>query len=245
MGLVQTTIVPPRAAHEYVLRETIESLSGQVGKSRVVTVIGPAGFGKTTAMQRWAQLLGEQRRRVMWIAARAGIESLESFIQALGEAGAAAGIDAGDANPRSWLVEFANRSGPRPVLFVDDSQLLPADVHKFLEQLIFSARDELTTVIASRGEVPINVARLRSLGHLLEIGVRHLHFSSSEAARLIGQEVGGADPRAAGPEDHRRHSGLGCRADPRGEGLGEGPPRWHHASRRCDPVAARVRQLLS
>ena len=190
MGLVQTTIVPPRAAHEYVLRDTIESLSDQVGKARVVTVIGPAGFGKTTAMQRWAHLLGEQGRRVMWIAARAGIGSLDSFIQALGEAGAAAGIDAGNSDPRSWLVEFASRSGPRPVLFVDDSQLLPADVHQFLEQLIFSARDELTTVIASRGEVPVNVARLRSLGHLLEIGVRHLLFSSAEAGRLIRQEIG-------------------------------------------------------
>ncbi|MCW1402485.1 hypothetical protein OKA06_09150 [Novosphingobium sp. MW5] len=75
MGVVSTTIVPPRAAHKYVTRETIERLVDEVCASRVVTVSSPAGFGKTTAMLRWAETLHERGHPVLWIAARAGIDS--------------------------------------------------------------------------------------------------------------------------------------------------------------------------
>ena len=80
MGVVQTTIVPPRSARAYVKRDRIETLAGKIGDYRAVTVIAPAGFGKTTAMLRWADVLSESGRSVLWIAARAGIDSLETFL---------------------------------------------------------------------------------------------------------------------------------------------------------------------
>ena len=86
--------------------------------------------------------------------------------------------------------------GPRPVLFVDDAQLLSRETHQLIGQLIASARDAMTTVIASRGECGINLARLRSLGHLLEVRVRHLCFDTDESAQLIQQIAGDALPPA-------------------------------------------------
>ncbi len=193
MGVVPTTIVPPRAAHNYVRRETIESLVHTVGKARVATVSSPAGFGKTTAMLRWAELLKEQGRPVMWIAARAGIDSLDSFRAAVEQARLAAGLPVDDSHSsndlRNWLGGLSAGSGPRPVLFIDDAQLLGPEIREFIEQLIASARDSLTTVIASRGESGINLARLRSLGYLVEVRVRHLCFDTEEAARLIQQQA--------------------------------------------------------
>lgn len=198
MGVVSTTIMPPRAAHTYVRRVGIEHLAETVGKARVVTVSGPAGFGKTTAMLRWAELFREQGRPVLWIAARAGIDSLATFLDALGAASAAAGLVTDDANdvigPRGWLASLSERSGPRPILFIDDAQLLSAEIRNFIDQLIASARDSLTTVVASRGESGINLARLRSLGHLAEVRVRHLIFDNEEASRLIQQESDNAIP---------------------------------------------------
>ena len=178
MGVVPTTIVPPRAAHKYVVRETIERLVGDVGSSRVVTVSSPAGFGKTTAMLRWAELLREQGRPVLWIAARAGVDTLRSFEEALRQAMLSAGtlpIHASlEDDPRAWLTRLSSFSGPKPVLFIDDAQLLGREIRSFIEQMIASARDSMTTVIASRGECRINLARMRSLGYLLEVRVRHL-----------------------------------------------------------------------
>lgn len=198
MGVVPTTIVPPRAAHQYVRRETIERLVDDVGRSRVVTVSSPAGFGKTTAMLRWAELLEARGRPVLWIAARAGIDSLSSFEAALRQAMAAAGLSAIASdladNPVAWLIGLSSSSGAKPVLFIDDAQLLDEDIREFIAQVIASARDALTTVIASRGECGINMARLRSLGHLLEVRVRHLCFDAEEAGRLIQQQADGQVP---------------------------------------------------
>ncbi len=192
MGVVPTTIVPPRAAHKYVVRETIERLVGDVGSSRVVTVSSPAGFGKTTAMLRWAELLREQGRPVLWIAARAGVDTLRSFEEALRQAMLSAGtlpIHASlEDDPRAWLTRLSSFSGPKPVLFIDDAQLLGREIRSFIEQMIASARDSMTTVIASRGECRINLARMRSLGYLLEVRVRHLCFNADEAAQLVQQQ---------------------------------------------------------
>lgn len=195
MGIVPTTIVPPRAAHKYVSRQSIERLVADVGASRVVMVNTPAGFGKTTAMLRWAELLREQGRPVLWIAARAGIDSLGDFEMALRQALIAAGLPTVDAalerDPRAWLASLASASCAKPVLFIDDAQFLSREIRDFIEQAIASARDAMTTVIASRGELGINLARLSSLGYLLEVRVRHLCFDAEEAARLIRQEVQG------------------------------------------------------
>lgn len=198
MDVVPTTIVPPRAAHQYVRRDTIEMLAEAVGAARVVTVSAPAGFGKTTAMLRWAQLFQERGRAVLWIAARAGIVSLASFQAALHKACVAAGLAPAGAkragNMHAWLTNLSGEADKQPVLFIDDAQILNQDVHDFIESLIAGARDTLTTVIASRGECGINVARLRSLGYLFEVRAHHLCFDSDEAVRLIQEKVQGTIP---------------------------------------------------
>jgi LuxR family transcriptional regulator, maltose regulon positive regulatory protein len=198
MDVVPTTIMPPRAAHHYVRHAGIEQLAETVGMARVVTVSSPAGFGKTTAMLRWAELLKINGRPILWIAARAGINSLASFLDALGAASETAGLLSDSTNtnvePRRWLTTLSTGTGLRPVLFIDDTQLLSREIREFIDQLIASARDSLTTVIASRGESGINLARLRSLGHLVEIRVRHLSFDNDEAYRLIQQESGTTIP---------------------------------------------------
>jgi LuxR family transcriptional regulator, maltose regulon positive regulatory protein len=198
MGVVSTVIAPPKVAHKYVRREMIERLARPVGNARVVTVASPAGFGKTTAMLRWAEIFADEGRPILWIAARAGIDTLDSFLQALRAAGVASGLAPeplhGHNSAHDWLVNLSVRSGPRPVLFIDDAQLLSQEICDFVGQVIASARDSTTTVIASRGESRLNVARMRSLGHLVEIGVRDLRFETVEAVRLIQQEIDGPIP---------------------------------------------------
>ena len=195
MGVVSTTIAPPKVAHQYILRDKVEQLAEPVGAARVVIVSSPAGFGKTTAMLRWAEIFRDEGRPVLWIAARAGIDGLDSFLQSLRAAGVSSGLAAGLADghvsAHDWLVNLSVQSGPRPVLFIDDAQLLSQEICDFLGQLIASARDSITTVIASRGGSRLNVARMRSLGHLVEIGVRDLSFETDEAVRLIQQEIDG------------------------------------------------------
>src|SRR3546814_5234916 len=59
----------------------------------------------------------------------------------------------------------------------------------FLSQLIASARDALTTMMAARGTFQIPIARMRALGFLVEIGYPELCWSAQEAAELVTRMV--------------------------------------------------------
>src|SRR3546814_11544697 len=60
----------------------------------------------------------------------------------------------------------------------------------FLSQLIASARDALTTMMAARGTLQIPIARMRALGFLVAIGYPELRWSAQEAAELVTRMVG-------------------------------------------------------
>lgn len=194
MNVVPTTILPPQAARTVVSRRAIEDLTDKVSQSRLTAVSAPAGSGKTTAMLYWAERLRDQRRPVLWLAARAGIGGKASFLQALKAAGTAAGLDweglPVSAPDEAWLRTLAAAQGPRLAVMIDDAQLLDTPTLEFIAQLSASARDVLTIVIAARGAIGLPLARIRALGFLVEVGNAELSFTLGEATELITRTVG-------------------------------------------------------
>jgi LuxR family maltose regulon positive regulatory protein len=196
MGLVPTTIVPPRSSHIIIERPTLEAFFEAIDRSRLTMVSAPAGSGKTTAALCWFRHLKAAGRPGLWLAARAGIRDLSSFLLALQSAGIEAGLPWQDIDPQgaddAWLAALANAKAceARPVLVIDDAQLLPPAAIDFLAQAIASARDAVTIIIISRGALAIPVARTRALGFLVEIGAADLHFDREEATELVSRTVG-------------------------------------------------------
>lgn len=194
MTVVPTTILPPRSTREPIRRATLAALTEKVGQSRMTAVSAPAGSGKTTAMLFWADELRAQGRPVLWLAARAGIGSKRSFLQALKAAGIAAGLPWGqlesDAPDDRWLSSIAMMGDVRPVIIIDDAQLLGKPILDFVAQLSSSARDALTIVIAARGTLGLPLARMRALGFLVEVGVADLSFTAAEATELVTRTIG-------------------------------------------------------
>lgn len=195
MGLVPTTIIPPRGAQMLVDRLSLTSFTSAISDSRVTTICAPAGSGKTTAALLWFNQLTESGRPGLWLAARAGIHDLPSFLTALKAAGVTAGLPwehlSPESDPAEWRATLAVQHLPKPILVVDDAQLLPSDALDFLGQAVASARDALTTVIVSRAAIDIPVARTRALGFLVEIGAPELSFTRAEATELVTRIVGG------------------------------------------------------
>jgi LuxR family maltose regulon positive regulatory protein len=136
MGLVPTTIIPPRATPQLIARAGQGKLTDAIDQSRVTTICAPAGSGKTTAALSWFRQLQERGRPGLWLAARAGIRDLPSFLVALQAAGIAAGLDWAGLDPEGpdapWLASLAEPRAAKPVLVVDDAQLLPAPALEFL-----------------------------------------------------------------------------------------------------------------
>jgi len=191
MGVVPTAIVQPRHLHTQIARKRLTDLSDAVDASRVTTLYAPAGYGKTTAMLQWADDLSARGRTVLWLAARAGIRSLDDFSAALLAAIKQAGIDCTahpcDAPLNELIARLAAEQGNRLVLVIDDAQILPADALNLVTHIVASARDALTTIIASRSMKTIPIARLRSLGYLLEVGAADLCFTLAETSELIAR----------------------------------------------------------
>lgn len=189
MIVIPSSVIPPKSSIEPVERKAITQLTEKVAASRVTTVCAPAGFGKTTAIREWTERLAAERRPTMWIAARSGFHSLEQFLSTLCEAGRVAGFDwpslPAETLQPLMLCDFASPERGRPVLVIEDAQFLPENIITFLVGMIGNARDSLTTILSTRGQSAIPVARLRSLGYLVEVGVEELRFTKSQTAGLI------------------------------------------------------------
>lgn len=196
---VPASVVAPQLRNDYVNRPTLQALTHRVANSRLTTVCAPAGYGKTAVALHWFNELKTAGRPGLWIAARAGIADLDAFLFALGEASTAAGMPWAAANPQrceaSWLAALSVQRDRKPVLVVDDAQLLPDDAVRFLRRMIVSARDAITTILVSRGPVDIPLARSRALGYLVEVSSNELSFNSSEAAELLAR-IAGVTPQS-------------------------------------------------
>jgi LuxR family maltose regulon positive regulatory protein len=190
MGVVSTAIAQPRHVRTFVERARLRELIDAIDETRVTTICAPAGYGKTTAALYWSRILAERGRTVLWLAARAGITDLAEFTAALSAAIAHALPSAklAPGRPINELLALLPTEQPcRPVLIIDDAQLLPTDVFALVSQIVASARDALTTMIVSRSRSSVPVARLRSLGCLLEIGPDDLRFSVADTANFISR----------------------------------------------------------
>ena len=195
MGLVPTTIIPPRVAPIIVQRKGFLRLVEPIARARLVTFCAPAGSGKTTAALYCHNQMKAEGRPALWLSVRAGIRDFPSFFGALQAAGLAAGLDWGgldsDGPQDIWLAALAHVHELPPALVIDDAHMLPRPVLDFIAQAISSARDAITLILISRGALPIPIARARSLGFLVEVGAPELAFDEEEARELITRVAGG------------------------------------------------------
>jgi LuxR family maltose regulon positive regulatory protein len=191
MGVVPTAIARPHGPDVQINRPHLDVMIDAVDGSRVTTICAPAGYGKTITVLRWAEALADRDRPILWLAARAGIGSLDEFVAALISAANEAGLPWGSLPfglpPHEALARLTAARPHHPVLIVEDAQLLPREVFDLIALLVASAGDSLTTILVSRSSRTIPVARLRSLGHLVEVGVRTLRFSLAETFELISR----------------------------------------------------------
>jgi LuxR family transcriptional regulator, maltose regulon positive regulatory protein len=164
--------------------------------SRVVTVVAPAGYGKTTLLAQWAAV---ERRPVVWvsidardndvlillkhlIAAVDRIEPLDPrLLQSLGTP-VTSKRTATIARAMSALLRRR-----KPILFVlDDVDLLRSQESRdVLSTLVEHSPRRTTLALGARALPKLRLAGLRAKGELQEVGVAELALSSWEAKVLL------------------------------------------------------------
>jgi len=211
-----------------IARPALEGRLDTALDRRLTCVVAGPGFGKTTLLSRWAETT--PRAMSAWHGLTEGDRTLSAVVRAVTDAlrlcvpglppdlvtavsgprGPDTGTDeAGRAQAYAGRICAAvTESGPRPVVLVlDDVEVLDgaAESTAFLAGLCRQASPPLHVVIASRGDVPFPVARLRGQGLLAELSAADLAFTEDETAAVLrralgvdGGDDGGDDDGGAG-----------------------------------------------
>ena len=179
--------------------------------SPIVSVVAPAGYGKTTLLSQWAERNGQALAWVSVDEADNDPKMLLSYIAAALDAVQPVGDRVFDAlaSPASSVpgsvvprlgTAFASMTTP-VVLVLDDVHLLhDSECRAALPVLADHVPVGSQLVLAGRAEPPLRVARLRAQGRLLEIGPADLALTRPEASVLLraAQVILGGDELAAG-----------------------------------------------
>lgn len=188
----RTTIPPtrPRQIARTALHHRLEE-----GARRALTlIVAPAGFGKTSLAAAWAQ---HQTMPVAWLSFQAGAQSpvqyLSYIIQALQTVDARIGhssqvlSQSGDLDVALFaLVNDLAGFETELVLVLDDYHTVNSSgVNPVIQYLLDNRPGGFHLVIISRTPTELQLARLRALDQVVEIGTTDLRFSTQEMESFL------------------------------------------------------------
>lgn len=200
-GLIATKLVPATMDGRLVSRELLFGFqAGWAGMPAVFSIVAAAGSGKSTLMAQLHQSLVEQGVCTCWLSLDADDNTPAAFaiyfLSALSTVDAnLAGDDLATlrSNPvRDFDVLFDALVGRLSMLdrattvFIDDFQhVTHPGVLRFLNRLLAHLPLALHLVLASRAQLPLELARLRVAGALTEIDQECLNFDATQAGAFL------------------------------------------------------------
>lgn len=203
-----TKIQPPRPrTGSLIERPALEQRLGEaLLTQKLVLVSAAAGFGKTSALARQVQRL-PTGTAVAWVSCDEGdtpgqllaclIAALEPYDppwrvepDTMIESAARAGLDL--AQRRAIATEVINALAacevPHGVIVVDDLHRIDKpEVYEFVDAVVERLAPHWTFCIATRGEPPLALPRLRAQGSVAEFRFADLRFEAAEAQALCAQ----------------------------------------------------------
>src|SRR5215213_10542861 len=181
-----------------VPRKALLDLLEASSRTPVAAILAPPGYGKTTLLAQWAE---RDPRAFGWLTINRGDNDLGVLLRDL--AAALARIE--PARPGMVVAPDASRAAvvdavlpqlgsvlataPLPaVLVLDDVHLLEnRDCLDAVTRLVDYLPAGSQLALASRGEPPLPLARLRAEGRVVEVGPEDLAMDSAEAGSLLAR----------------------------------------------------------
>ncbi len=163
---------------------------------RIVSVVAPPGYGKTTLLSQWAERSGQafswvsvaepdNDPKVLLTYVAAALDAVQPIGGRVFDALASPGSSVPGAVVPRLGSAFASMTSP-VVLVLDDVHVLHnRECRAALSALADHVPDGSRLVLAGRAEPPLRIPRLRAEGRLLEIGPVQLSLSREEAAALL------------------------------------------------------------
>ncbi len=203
-------LVPPGGRAGMVVRQGLLDVLAGEAAARLVLVVAPAGWGKTSLLRDWCS--GDAGRGAAWLSVDEGdndpvhfwagvIAAVRGVYPAVGgsalEVLRAPGLKTAEAVLGAVINDLAGMAG-RVTLVLDDFHLItnPA-IRECFAFLVEHLPPTLGLVVAARSDPELPLARLRGRGEIAEFRADELRFSEAETAELLNGTLGLALP----PED--------------------------------------------
>lgn len=166
---------------------TVDELEG----IKLVLVVAPAGYGKTTLMVDWARRLQDQAVPTGWVTLDQNDDDPDRIVSHIRSAFARTDEAAktngrGESGVRSLKHSDVTFSPKRGVVFLDDFEVISSErAHKAVRLIIEQLPPAKSLVIGSRSLPQIGLGRLRLDGELREVRSEDLRFDRDETGRLL------------------------------------------------------------
>ncbi|MFK0090613.1 LuxR C-terminal-related transcriptional regulator [Pseudomonas sp. NPDC090755] len=198
--LVSTKFAPPRVGTQTILRHRLLEQLQCMAQCRVGLVTGSPGFGKTTLLAQWRQVMMRSGAEVAWLSLSADDKQpaiffayLRGALQRLGIV-LDSGIPLEGARPEfidevvAAIVEGAAAVNKELFLVIDDYQhVTDPRSHQLMQKLLDHSPENLHFVISSRVGPPLSFSRLRLSGQLVELDCAALPFDLVESRAFLDQ----------------------------------------------------------
>lgn len=175
----ETTITNP-----IVARPRLLEILHQEPASRIVVIVAPAGYGKTTFANQWAETFANN---AVSLSLDAEHNTPNRFLQGLMSA---LGYQSSECPSLEIALESTARfaaGSDQSVLIVDDYHVIEnQEIHQAMSILISNLPANMQLIIASRTTPALPLARLRMSGQVRDITISDLSFTESETNELIG-----------------------------------------------------------
>lgn len=202
-----TKNLPPRARLHDVVRHKVLLRLEDGAHKRLVCIKAPGGFGKTTLVNQWRQVLLQRHYKVGWLTLDATDNDVASFLSYWTAALHEAGCDEINSLPavnqanqsavlEAFLAEQINNLADldeEVFLVLDDFHTVTNPIiHELLQQIVRYAPDNFHLMVLSRTAISLACHELRLSGAVTELGAKALRFTYEETAQVVGKTLGDA-----------------------------------------------------
>src|ERR1035438_4005841 len=197
---IESKLHPPGARREWVQRPGLLRELASTVSAKLVLVDAPAGFGKTTLVAQWRSSELEHRR-FAWLSLDVGDDDPGwlwwHVVSALERACPV--LDAQDLRRvlRTQAPDIADALIPKlanwlgdlqepVVLVLDDFHVIrEPECHEQVASLLVHLPPAVLLVLITRADPRLPLARLRTIGEMVEVRMPELRFTPSQADALV------------------------------------------------------------
>lgn len=192
---IETKMHPPHLRAAMVERPRLIAMLEKATAGKLAIVSSPAGFGKSTLLAQWVMKAKANGGRIAWLSLEAQDNDLGRFLKYLTAtlnraspsvaANAVGLVDSSPITPVDSILaglinDLALATAPI-YLVLDDAHLInSSEIAVFLNSLVAYAPAALHIVLATRGELPVELIAMRMKGHVVNLGDSELRFSLDE-----------------------------------------------------------------